>query len=79
MSNEVRAETLNIAKTFHDPEFLKGSTDANVSRLEGEGKLVAMSLEDAKKLGSKVGKDIEGLSDNTKAFYVPNEGLYYTD
>ena len=74
MSNEVRAETLNIAKTFHDPEFLKGSTDANVSRLEGEGKLVAMSLEDAKKLGYKVGKDIEGLSDNTKAFYVPNEG-----
>ncbi|AXB82002.1 phage tail tip lysozyme [Megasphaera hexanoica] len=58
-----------IAAKMHDTSFLSSKGGSVAQKAEEAGNVYALSLEDAKKLGQRIGVSI---TDNTKGFYVPH-------
>ena len=66
-----KLDTKKIADSMNDNAFFSGSTNETAQSMADRDDVLALSLSDAKKLGNRLSINVP---DNTKGFYVPNEG-----
>jgi len=66
-----KLDTKKIADSMNDNAFFSGSTNKTAQSMADRDDVLALSLSDAKKLGNRLSINVP---DNTKGFYVPNEG-----
>ena len=65
----VLEQSKKVASEMHDATFLRGQKGKAVGAVAERDNVFALSLEDAKKLGSSIGVNV---TDNAKGFYVPH-------